>query len=483
MPRFVTAILDALHEVVPADLVTVLEVEADQGLRVLGCRGPLASHALEGLAIDLGDRPGLRRLLAGDRPGLLEHHEDGAEDDAYSAVLRLPDDHACLAAPLRHEGDLVGALTLDSARCGAFGDETLRAVAGFARLAAWAIVESRHAERLDRSLSLLTDRVGRDPGEAARLGLVGESTAWRRVLDRARLVAPSEAVVLLAGETGTGKERIARAIHAWSARAGGPFIAVNCSVLLPQLAGSELFGHERGAFTGADRRRAGRFELAEGGTIFLDEVAELPPETQAQLLRVLQERSFERVGGSSTLRADVRVIAASHKDLQEEARAGRFRDDLYYRLAIFPLTLPPLRDRPGDLVLLVQHLLRQLLPAGDRPAISRAALHALERHDWPGNVRELANVLERATILAAGGSIEAEHLGITLGQAAAPQRHSPFEPDLPEGLGRLDRAQAREILAALAETGGRISGRDGAAERLGIKATTLRSRMLKLGIL
>jgi two-component system response regulator FlrC len=244
--------------------------------------------------------------------------------------------------------------------------------------------------------------------------IIGRAPKFVASIDAARKVAATGTTVLLTGESGTGKEVLARAIHEASARADGPFVAVNCAALPESLVETELFGHERGAFTGADRLRRGRFELAAGGTLFLDEVAELPPSVQGKLLRVLQERQYERVGGTTTLQADVRLIAATNRDLDAALAEGRFRDDLYFRLAVFPIRLPALRERGEDILLLAEHFVRSLGGRMGRQAVgvSGEARELLLAHSWPGNIRELQNAIERALILVEDGLIWAEHLGV-----------------------------------------------------------------------
>jgi transcriptional regulator with GAF, ATPase, and Fis domain len=299
--------------------------------------------------------------------------------------------------------------------------------------------------------------------------IVGQSAAIRKVLLQVEQVAPTSATVLLLGETGTGKELVARALHADSPRHARPMVALNCAALPATPVESELFGREKGAYTGALTRQAGRFELADGSTLFLDEVGELPPETQAKLLRVLQEGRFERLGGGTTLRADVRVVAASNRDLGRAVREGKFREDLYYRLNVFPIRLPPLRERREDVPLLVWALVRELAPAMDKriESVPRAVLEALQRYDWPGNVRELRNVIERALIVCPGPVLQVE----------VPQAAGPAAEDL-----TLAGVERRHIQSVLERTGWRVSGRHGAAEVLGLKATTLEYRMAKLGI-
>jgi formate hydrogenlyase transcriptional activator len=300
--------------------------------------------------------------------------------------------------------------------------------------------------------------------------LVGDSPALaaaRRAVER---VAPTDATVLLLGETGTGKELVARLVHDRSSRRTGPFVPVSCAALAPGLIASELFGHEAGAFTGAVKRRAGRFELAAGGTLFLDEVGELPPEAQAALLRVLQERVVERVGGEP-VPVDVRLVAATHRDLAAEAAAGRFRADLFYRLNVFPVAVPPLRDRPGDVPALVDHFVRHFAAKHGRPVTGASAqtLAVLSRHPWPGNVRELQNVVERAVILSDGPRLAFDP-GWLVGASAA------------EGATTWAAQERARILDALRAAGGRVYGPGGAAHRLGLKPTTLYGKMRKHGI-
>jgi two-component system response regulator FlrC len=291
------------------------------------------------------------------------------------------------------------------------------------------------------------------------------------VVDALRRVARTDATVLLTGESGTGKEVAARAVHGWSRRASGPFVAVNCAALPDHLVESELFGHEKGAFTGADARRRGRIELAEGGTFLLDEVAELEPAVQAKLLRVLQERAYERVGGTVTLPADVRLIAATNRDLQVEIREGRFREDLYHRLAVFPVHLPPLRDRPQDVPGLAEALLKRIAASLGRPSLRLApgAGTALAKAAWPGNVRGLANALERAAILARADVLRAEDV---LAGAPGPTSAAPGE-------GTLDALERAAIEAALARYGGH---RKKAADHLGIGERTLYDKLRRYGL-
>ncbi len=321
----------------------------------------------------------------------------------------------------------------------------------------------------------LSDRVALfegDQGGGAGAGprLSFGDPAMQQVSQAIDKVARTEATVLLTGESGTGKEVAARVIHARSLRAAGPFVAVNCAALSSELLASELFGHERGAFTGAVQRRRGKLELAEGGTFFLDELGELKPELQAKLLRVLQDRTFERVGGSETLTADVRWIAATNRDLAQAMARGEFREDLYHRLAVFPIRLPPLRERRSEILPLASLLLERVGASVGKVGLELTddARRALLTHAWPGNVRELLNTLERAAILADGRLLGAEHLGLPSPEGA---------PEDPEGT--LIAAEKAAIIEALAAVNGH---RKRAAERLGIGERTLYEKLKAYGI-
>jgi len=301
--------------------------------------------------------------------------------------------------------------------------------------------------------------------------IVGNSSALRRVLDMVRVVAPTDATVLINGETGTGKELIAEAIHKYSDRSNGPFVKVNCAAIPAGLLESELFGHERGAYTGAVARAIGRFERAHRGTLFLDEIGDLPLELQPKLLRVIQERQFERLGGFATIQTNVRVICATHRNLVEMVDEREFRADLFYRLSVFPIELPPLRERTEDIRLLVHHFVMDYAARMNKriTAISEEFMTALERHSWPGNVRELQNFIERSVILSSGSVLSGTLPEVTCASKS-------FEAVT------LEEAERSHILQTLQQTDGTVGGRGGAAARLGLPRTTLISKMRRLGI-
>jgi formate hydrogenlyase transcriptional activator len=301
--------------------------------------------------------------------------------------------------------------------------------------------------------------------------IVGNSAALRRVLEMVRIVAPTDATVLINGETGTGKELIAEAIHKCSDRSNGPFVRVNCAAIPAGLLESELFGHERGAFTGAVARSIGRFERAHRGTLFLDEIGDLPLELQPKILRVMQERQFERLGGAATIHADVRVICATHRNLAEMIDAREFRADLFYRLSVFPIDLPPLRERPEDIRLLARHFAMDYARRLRKPitAIAERFMEALAQHTWPGNIRELQNFIERSVILSKAPVLTGSLSELT----CAPKASAPVT---------LEEAESVHILQALRQTCGVVGGPHGAAARLGMRRTTLISKMRRLGL-
>lgn len=342
------------------------------------------------------------------------------------------------------------------------------------------VLMEREKRRLEEQNLYLREEI---QGEHNFDEIVGVSVAIRAVLKGVTHVAPTDASVLIQGETGTGKELIARAIHSNSHRSAKPLIKVNCAALPAGLVESELFGHERGAFSGAVAKRLGRFELANGGTIFLDEIGEIPLELQSKLLRVLQEREFERVGSAAAIKVDVRIIAATNRDLLKACRAGKFREDLFYRLNVFPIHMPPLRDRQEDIPLLVQFLVDKFRTRLGKPAmrVTDATMRMMRSYAWPGNVRELENLLERAVILANGPALELDERLLTneAVETKASESAATFSPRRPATLGDLER---NHIETVLKQTNWIIEGDRGAARILDLHPNTLRSRLKKLGL-
>ncbi|HEV7785757.1 MAG TPA: sigma 54-interacting transcriptional regulator, partial [Thermoanaerobaculia bacterium] len=403
---------------------------------------------------------------------------------------RFPEDARLLAAgvqsyvrvPLQMRERLVGSMSFSRATAGPFPPHEVAIFEAVARPIAAAVANALAFEEISRLTRQLQDEnlaLRQEIDERSMFEeIVGVSKALRDTLARVDKVAATDATVLLTGETGTGKELVARAIHRHSPRAKRALVAVNCAALPASLIASELFGHEKGAFTGALQRRVGRFELAAGGSIFLDEVGELPPEVQATLLRVLQEGTFERVGGSQTVATDARVIAATNRDLSAAVAAGTFRSDLFYRLNVFPIEIPPLRQRREDLPILVEYFVaRYAARLGKRfESIEKSSMDRILAYSWPGNVRELQNVIERATLLSEGVVLRVDEP--LTGGAGSAISAVPVLP-LPAGLREQERQRIEE---ALAQTGGRVSGANGAAARLGVPATTLESRIKRLGI-
>ena len=377
--------------------------------------------------------------------------------------------------PLVSRSRAMGALNFTSRREDAFPAETLALLTRVAAQVALALDNAfayqeiqALRDQLAQENLYLQEEMGKDFG----LEIVGRSPSLKRVLHQVETVAPSDATVLLLGETGTGKELIARAVHSLSPRAERGFVQINCASIPLGLMESELFGHEKGAFTGAIAQKMGRLELAHQGTLFLDEIGDLPLELQPKLLRALQEREFERLGGTRSRKVDLRLIAATNRDLAGMVERREFRADLFYRLNVFPIRLPPLRERKEDIPSLVRYFTQKFAHRMHRPieTIPTRAMEALVAWDWPGNIRELQNFIERSVILSQG-----KELQIPLAEIEAP-RPAAAAP------GTLEEAEREHIRMALEATRGKVGGPDGAAARLGMKRTTLQSRMKKLGL-
>jgi formate hydrogenlyase transcriptional activator len=487
LPGAIESTLQRVVEALDVDRSTVMEISKAQN--VVEAMHHWARPGIP--ALDLADLEAvpwfIDRLRHGETVRLGDTERDlPPEAVAERAYARRAGQKSLLTIPVSLDGRLVSALSVGTFRQNREWAEPLvervRLIAG---IIGAALQRRRHElalreglaeiERLNRRLEAENLYLDEEIKSSQQFNeIVGESDVMRLALGRVEQVAPTDSTVMLLGESGTGKELFARAIHDLSPRRKRPLVRVNCAALPAGLIESELFGHEKGAFTGAVAQRLGRFEIADGGTLFLDEVAELPIDLQGRLLRVLQEGEFERVGSSRTTRVDVRVIAATNRDLEAAVRDRTFRVDLYYRLTIFPITLPPLRHRPDDIPQLVWSFIARHQRRMGRhiKRVPRAAIEALQRYDWPGNVRELQNVVERAMVRSKGAVLE---LDADFGAERRP---------LPASMG--DRSLATferaHIEAVLEECGWRINGPNHAAEKLGLHPNTLRFRIKKLGI-
>jgi formate hydrogenlyase transcriptional activator len=489
------ALLDAASDVFGAVATWVmLYDESGRWLRTTVARGA-GSVAFSDLVVPRGT--GLEGVVSSSRHIVFVPDVTAEQRWRDPARVHASGLQSVFAVPLVHKDNVLGLVGLDSPRFTAEhppGAKDIERLEALAAQAAIAVVNARlydTSEKDRRHLQALLDEHERLQQHVSHLReevlvagsfgeIVGESPAFTTVLEQAALVAQGDTTALLLGETGTGKELVARFIHDRSPRAQAPFVAVNCAALPEALVESELFGHEKGAFTGAIAAKMGKFQIAHRGTLFLDEIGDLPPEAQAKLLRVLQDSLVQRVGGTSAIHVDVRVIAATNHQLEQEVAAGRFRSDLYYRLSVFPLRIPPLRERPEDIETLARYFVQRPAARLRRAIrdISDDALECLARYEWPGNVRELQNVIERAIILSRGEVVEAAAITLPVGVADVCAERAP-KPLKPLTLAEADR---RAIVAALDATGWRVSGRGGAAEVLGLKPTTLHAKMKKLGV-
>jgi len=507
-------LLDLTNRVVSnLNMCEVLREISAQVRRVMRC---------DGVGIDLPDpEDGKLRIYAldfgGDTPPAEEGYEAPAGDEAPAmrafrsgeAVIQEGEElqeeialkfgiRAAAHVPMTGHDGIVGVLSLGTRREGTFSQDDVPFLTQVAHQVAIAIENARKfGEVSDQKDTLTLQKLYLENEIRSELKfeeIVGRSQALRRVLEQIETVAPTDSTVLIYGETGSGKELIARAVHNLSARKPGAFVKLNCAAIPTGLLESELFGHEKGAFTGAITQRIGRFELANRGTMFLDEVGEIPLELQPKLLRVLQEREFERLGSTRTLRTDARLIAATNRDLEALVSEQKFRSDLYYRLNVFPVRVPALRERPEDIPLLVRHFVqqysRQLGKTID--AIPADTMSALTRYPWPGNIRELQNVIERAVILTTGPvlSVRSEDLRVANQAPAAPPAPATMAAVAGTAAASnggnmreaLEEAERQQILAALGRSNWIVAGPDGAAAHLGLKRSTLQSRMQKLGI-
>jgi len=478
VPQVFPAISARIRRILHHEYAGVELHDAGSGLLVRKAQDfPLGKGLLTSVQISGDNSPGGRTLQA--RAALIYSREQLQGFDAEIAEKFLAEGlrSLCCVPLLRPRGPL-GVLVLGSTRRDAFQPDDLTLLNQVAAQLAIAIENQRAAAEI----SVLQQRLGEEKryleGEPRPYGplaeIVGESPALRQVLDQVSIVAASDATVLILGETGTGKELVARAIHQLSRRQAQSFIKVNCAAIPTGLLESELFGHEKGAFTSAVARKIGRMELANGGTFFLDEVGEIPLDLQPKLLRVLQDQEFERLGSNRTIKVNLRLVAATNRDLARRVAERHFRNDLFYRLNVFPIRVPPLRERREDIPLLVRHFVRKFASRMDRhiETVPKETMQVLQQWSWPGNVRELENLMERSVILSEGRAL----------RVPLSELHGERAPLAGEQDHTLDKAEREHIIRVLREAKGVLSGPKGAARRLGLKRTTLQSKMQRLKI-
>jgi len=481
-----TSTLDCLRQFVPADAMGLHYFDAERR-----CIYPVALVAWEG-SVSLWDESTSEIPVDDEFLRLVQEREaKRLPVDVFNRAESLPEpilrcfpqlaSCSTIGLTLNIKGEPVGGLSVSAEGRDRYTEAHAALLGSVRDPIALATSNARRYAELEHLKDLLAEdnrALSKDIARITGTEVIGADFGLQEVMEMVRRVAPSLSPALLLGETGTGKEVVATAIHMASPRRDGPMIRMQCGAIPETLLDSELFGHEKGAFTGASERKRGRFERADGGTLFLDEIGELSPEAQVKLLRVLQEKQFERVGGTQTLTANVRVIAATHRDLEQMVRNGRFREDLWYRLNVLPIRIPPLRLRRDDIPSLVQHFVErkaQEMNLSEIPQISAESFARLRDYDWPGNVRELQNVVERALILSRGDRLIIPALGSrTAGSRAT--------VETPTTIPTMDEAIADHIRLVLEHTGGRIAGRGGAADLLGMHPSTLRFRMKKLGV-
>jgi transcriptional regulator with GAF, ATPase, and Fis domain len=486
------ACLEYIREHIPADSLYLEKYEpahramrvvaraSSKGTKKMDVLVPLPEAAAKAMEVVRGD------FRAGSLPTVFVIN-DSSEEPVTAAMLEILGEPAssAMSLPLMVEGKVVGALAVLVAGKDRYANEHSKLYGLLKEPFFVAMANTVEHEKVVQLKELLADDnrfLNRELRHVSGAEIIGADFGLRPVTDLVRRVAPSDSPVLLLGETGVGKDVIANEIHFSSPRRDGPFIAVNCGAIPDSLLDSELFGHEKGAFTGALQQKRGRFERANKGTLFLDEVGELPPQAQVRLLRVLQEKAIERVGGTQNIAVDIRIIAATNRDLQAMIEDGSFREDLWFRLNVFPITIPPLRKRVVDIPALATHFIerkavQQRMPAV--PALAPGALDRLMAYHWPGNVRELENVVERALILDPEGPLSFDALVTPEGELRSSLSRSAAVPDTSL---TLDEAMAVHIRAVLEEVDGRVHGEGGAAQVLGVNPSTLRARMKKLGI-
>jgi transcriptional regulator with GAF, ATPase, and Fis domain len=480
-----------IRDFIPADYVVLTHYDTDKGEHIALARASDEGGSLLNIAISMPSdvRPFVERRDI--QTLVIDRAETHPTAKPWLSQGLLNKDSSLLVLRLIVGGDIVGAVIFIAQGSGRFAQNHADLLTLLREPFAIALSNSiRYQEVLRLKELLIEDNrfLRSELRQAVGEEIIGADFGLRGVMDMVRHVAPLSSPVLLLGETGSGKEVVASAIHKLSPRKDGPFVTVNCGAIPESLVDSELFGHEKGAFTGALAQKRGRFERAHGGTIFLDEVGELQPEAQVRLLRVLQEKEIERVGGTEPIKVDIRVIAATHRDLEAMIRDGKFREDLYFRLKVFPIAMPPLRERKGDIPSLVQYFLQKKsreMGLADIPSAAPDGLERLIAYPWPGNVRELENVVERALILSKGGPLAFDDLRGPLKSKSRFEFRGTSElyPKLQrEDSLALDTVVSGHIRRVLTMADGKVGGEGGAAQLLQINASTLRKRMRKLGI-
>jgi transcriptional regulator with GAF, ATPase, and Fis domain len=480
-----------IRDFIPSDYVVLTHYDADKGEHIALARASDEGGSLLNIAISMPSdvRPFVERRDI--QTLVIDRAETHPTARPWLSKGLLDKNSSLLVSRLIVGGDIVGAVIFIAQGSGRFSQNHADLVTLLKEPFAIALSNSIRYQELLRLKELLIEDnrfLRSELRQAVGEEIIGADFGLRGVMDMVHHVAPLLSPVLLLGETGTGKEIVASAIHKLSPRKDGPFVTVNCGAMPESLVDSELFGHEKGAFTGALSQKRGRFERANGGTIFLDEVGELQPEAQVRLLRVLQEKEIERVGGTEPIKVDIRVIAATHRDLEAMIRDGKFREDLYFRLKVFPIAIPPLRERKGDIPSLLQYFLQKKsreMGLADIPSVAPEGLERLMVYPWPGNVRELENVVERALILSKGDPLAFDDLRGPLKSKShvafggGHELHSELQH---ENSLALDTVVSRHIRRVLTMAGGKVGGEGGAAQLLQINASTLRKRMRKLGI-
>ena len=480
-----------IRDFIPADYVVLTHYDAEKGEHIALARASAEGGSLLNIAIAMPSevRPFVERHDM--QTLVIDRAETHPTARPWITQGLLNKDSSLIVLRLIVRGDIVGSVIFISQGSGKFSREHANLLTLLREPFAIALSNSIRYQELLRLKELLAEDNRFLHSELRQLAgeeIIGADFGLRGVMDMVRHVAPLVSPVLLLGETGTGKEVIASAIHKLSPRKDGPFVTVNCGAIAESLMDSELFGHEKGAFTGALSQKRGRFERANKGTIFLDEVGELRPEAQVRLLRVLQEKEIERLGGTEPINVDIRVIAATHRDLEGMIRDKKFREDLYFRLKVFPIVIPPLRERKGDIPSLVQYVLQKKsreVGLAHIPPGAPAGLESLMAYPWPGNVRELENVVERALILSKGDPLVFDDIRVPSKYEAHLESGGTFEryPELQsEDSLELDAVVSGHIRRVLAMTGGKVGGEGGAAHMLHINPSTLRKKMRKLGI-